>query len=260
MQPIEEALRELKQKFLQLDLVNVALDTGIAFLSLLFIFLLFKFPWYYSFIAFFASLGYYLYKEYSKNRLIDVEQEVPELNEQLRTAADNISLDNSIVNMLKQDVLKNLKKVRLSYFLDYRHLLYKMTGLFCLSFLVVFIAYMNVGFNFNFVTDGIFGDSGGGKSGPDPENIKIAYRDGNLSNILGEVSVVQLGNEELNLEINPTKSEININEISEAGNEEFVAPQFPKEIYTSYDNAYKDQVPKQNQKIVKEYFKNLAGE
>ena len=259
MQPIQEALEELKKDFLQLDLFNIFLDTFIGFLAVLFLLLVFKVNWFYSLLALVLFLVYFSHKEFSRNRLVDVEHEVPELNEQLRTVADNVNRSNFIIDLLKQDVLRGLKNVRLSHFLDYKYFTYKIGLLAVLSFLVVFIAYLNVGFDFSFVLYPLQNHQSILTPASSPQDIQVIYKDGNLSEVLGEVSIVALGDELLELEVKPSNSEINIDDISEAESGDFVPPQFPKEIYTSYDNAYKDQIPKQNQRIVREYFKNLAG-
>ncbi len=55
------------------------------------------------------------------------------------------------------------------------------------------------------------------------------------------------------------ESDADVNDINQIRQEDFNAPIFPKEIYTSYDVAYNERIAKENQKVVKSYFEQISG-
>jgi len=89
-------------------------------------------------------------------------------------------------------------------------------------------------------------------------DLNLSYVEGNLDDILGNRSIAKLGVKELSLIIRPLESDADLNNIKQVSKEDFNAPIFPKEIYTSYDVAYNDRIAKENQKLVKNYFEQIS--
>ena len=65
------------------------------------------------------------YSKFRKNKIRIVEGKYSPLNEKLRTAADNVNEDNPVVNELEEEVVRDLKNVGLSSFVQTRKISYK---------------------------------------------------------------------------------------------------------------------------------------
>ncbi len=257
---IVEALEEVETNITLLELGNHIINTLLLFVFCFLLATLFDIYVYYALIPaalyFFVGIGFMFYK----NKYIVVEEKVPELKEQLRTVADNVYRVNPIVDSLKEDVLGNMGRIRASSFIDYDTVIVKLLSLTIVSIVIVIISFMNVNFDFNLGDIPIFGadipDARG--AGQDVVDLNLTYLEGNLSDILGNKSLAMLGIEELSLTINPLESDADISRTKRTTEEEFNAPMFPKEIYTSYDVAYNERIAKENQKVVKNYFEQIS--
>ena len=118
MQIVEKALKELKNVMLLLHFGSRVIDSLLLFIFFLLLSIIFKFSWFYVLIP---SIGYLIFSlviSKVNNIYTKVENKVPELNEQLRTVADNINRTNPVIDSLKEDVVKNMKKVKTSYFIN----------------------------------------------------------------------------------------------------------------------------------------------
>jgi len=257
MQIVEKALREIKLIIYLFDIGNLLLNTFILFMFILIILIIFNLKWYLALI----SLLYLLYgiiKTLKENKYSVVENKVSILNEQLRTVADNVNKTNPILDGLKEDVLKNMKKIKTSYFIDFHSLTTRLIIFGCLTFIVILLAFLSIKFDFqgfkipevNIIT------SRGATNQTD--QLKFSLSEGNLSDILGNKSIAELGKKQLKLTINPLESEANLNVIKQVQKEEFDTPDFPKEIYTRYDVSYQEKIAKENQRIVKDYFEKIT--
>ena len=87
-------------------------------------------------------------------------------------------------------------------------------------------------------------------------NDNIEY--GDLSEVFGDGNLANLDGDELSLELNLLDSEIVLGDYNDIKEREFFPPNFPKEIYTSYDVAYNERIAKENQKVVKKYFQQIT--
>ena len=80
----------------------------------------------------------------------------------------------------------------------------------------------------------------------------------NESLIYGNESVAELGTKELQLKINPLMSEINIDDVSDPEDKEFVEHYDTGNVGASQDATYTETIAKEHQKIVKNYFTGIA--
>lgn len=79
----------------------------------------------------------------------------------------------------------------------------------------------------------------------------------NLSEILGEKSIAELGRQQLDLEINPIMSDVDIGKVRPPEERSFREVP-PPEIRATTDVSFEDNIPKQYQRIVKTYFKEIT--
>lgn len=261
MQIVEKALGELRKVLFVLDFSGKFLDAFLIFLFFLLMMNIFSFTWYYSLLPALVYLIVSLIFSYFQNKYLFVEHKVPELNEQLRTVADNIYRSNPIVDSLKEDVVKNMKKVKTSYFINEKVIGIKLLVLCGLAFLIVLFSFINIKFDVNgFDLD--LSDQlkaiGIRNYGKEPVRLGFFLSQGNLSDILGNKSIADLGSEELQLAISPLESDVDLSILRGEESQEFNQPNFPKEIYTRYDVSYNEKIAKENQKVVKNYFDQIT--
>ena len=257
-QIVEKALEEIKTGITVVGLGKIILNSLLVFVIILIFSTVFDFNIYFALVPAILYFIVALFYNYRSNKYLVVESKVPELNEKLRTVADNLNKSNPILDSLKEDVVKNTNKVQLSNFIDYEANVVRILLLAIFSIIIVIVAYSNVNFDFE------FGDIPGinileeRSAGQEVVDLNLSYMETNLSGVLGGRSVAMLGVEELQLVINPLESNADLNSVRQVRNENFNAPIFPKEIYTSYDVAYSEHIAKENQKVVRSYFEQIA--
>ena len=260
MQIVEKALGEIKNFFLLLDIGNSLLNSLILFLVLLLISNFSGIGFLYPLIISLVYFAYALIKKHSQNKYFEVEQKTPSLNEQLRTVADNVNKTNPIIDELKDDVVKKMRDVKTSNFIDNKSLILRVLILGGLSFLILFLAYINVDFTGEIqhaIIEPIKEIGTRRANTQEAISINISVTEGNLSEILGNNSLAKFKKDNPQLTINPLLSETDPSNIGQVQSESFTPPDFPKEIYTSYDVSYNEKVAKQNQQVVKDYFEKI---
>ena len=78
-----------------------------------------------------------------------------------------------------------------------------------------------------------------------------------LGSILGEESVTELGRQQLDLQINPIMSDVDIGKVRDPEKRSFREVP-PPEIRATSDVSYEEDIPKEYQRIVKTYFKEIT--
>lgn len=261
MKPIIIALKELKSALVQIRFSQACIDSILVFAGVYLLCILINAP------PLFAAIPAVLFFVYSMSHRVanvharDVEDRVPVLQDQLSTVADNMYRDNEIIRDLQRDVLSLLKHVRVSYFIDFKKI-YRdiwVIGIVCFLILVAgawnvqFFDYKSLAKEIGDVTSGLggsaFDGSGGGAGGLD-----------NFTDIFGNETLAELGPNELDLEINPILSEINIEDIQDVKEREFEESVFPTEIIATTDSSFDENIPKEHREIVREYFNKIAQE
>ena len=258
MKAIEKALKELKLSVYIVGLVSIFVDSLIVLLIFVLLLMIFAFHWVYAVVPFLGFLTYRLFKFYHSRLLKNVEAKVPDLREALRTSAEHKKSDSDFVQMLHEDVVDNLRKVKMSYFLNFSDLFLRLVVLCSISFLIVLVGVVNVEFqgfdnfanefNIPFISDDEI----------EVEDMELENVEGD-TNIYGDARLAELSLDRLDLEMEPIESDININDISEVSKKDFAPPMFPREIYTRYDVSFNERLPKENQRIIKRYFSKITG-
>ncbi len=261
MKPIEEAFLELKRAISLLDLFDLFYNTTFAFLFSFFLFMLAHINWQWAFlpsIFFFLFYGWFKFKQ---NKFLRTEQTTPDLAEKLRTAADNLDKENQINQELQEEVIRDLRKVETVKFLDFKELSIKTTLLFTLALLILVVSYLDVGFDLPQLSQKIQEPVQSLKeriSGQDVPSVDRKISEGNLSSVLGNKSLALLGKKEVVLQLNPLQSEADFENVGDTSQKDFNPPEYPKEIYTSYDIASNERLEAQNSKVIKSYFQEIS--
>ena len=254
MKPFADVVREINRTLNELILFENIVNTTLVFLVFYLILSVFDFRPLYALIPALAYLGYYSYITSKVSKSLIVEGKYAPLREKLRTAADNLNLDNPILQELEYEVTSEMKNVGLSMFINPRTLSYKIFAVMLLSFMIIFVTTSNlklIEFAKHTVPD-IF----------DTKNLKgvgnfQAVKLNTTGDIFGKDDVAKLGDKELNIRIKPVDFKVSVKEEGEFKQQKFETV-FPKDMTVKETVAYEENIPQEQQELVKNYFKKLA--
>ena len=260
MKTVEKALIELNKALLVVTLFTCFLDSLIVFMLAYIMILFFPISWIFAlfpFLFFFLGHATNSVKNISYTR---VEKLVPSLHEKLRTVADNLDKHNELVESLNYDVVKKMREIKTSYFINFKKIGKRIVVLGVMAFVIILVSSYNVKFveiRERFVEDlkeipledlkpRIGASSFSGKGFDDP-------------NTFGEESIAELSNLELDLKLNPSRTEIDIKNVDEnVEKKEFEENAFPVDIEGVADATFEESIPKEHEKIVKNYFSQIS--
>jgi len=199
---------------------------------------------------------YYIRFYEDKARL--VESRYSELKEILRTAEDNVNIENPIVENLQSDVIGKLKHVRMSSFLNARSISYKIFLSIILCFAIISLSVFGINiklvvpliekipfFNHNSSSLGLLAN----------DTVPLSLTD----EIYGDDSVAKLGNSLIDIKIKPSSFEVGVKDTGTPKTKDFYEA-FPSEVNAEKATAYEESVPKEQQDLVKNYFKKVSGD
>ncbi|MDD5086141.1 MAG: hypothetical protein PHV16_00110 [Candidatus Nanoarchaeia archaeon] len=260
MKKFKKVLREINFTFNNIIMFNVFLISVLIFLSSYIVLSLFNFYKEYALVP--ALLYFFLFsiKGITEKHLLTVERKYPFLNERLRTARDNIKMENPIVDSLKSDIMNDMKYVNVSSFINEKEISYKILVAVVLCFLLVFTSQFDLSFNLKDTAidtiDFIYGIGGNNTEGGIQGLQKIAGS-GIGESLFDDPSIAQMGDEKLDLIIKPAGYEINLDKVKEPERRDF-DQLFPDEVFVESAEVYQENIQKEKQEIVKNYFLKLA--
>lgn len=253
MKQFSNVIKEINKTLNELILFENIVNTTLVFLIFYLILSIIDFHPLFALIPALAYLGFYSYMSFKSPKTLIVESKYSPLREKLRTAADNIGKENPIVEELEYEVTTEMRNVGLSMFINPKTLSYKILAVMVLSFLIIFVTTLNIKlleFAKQKVPD-IF------DRGPKGVGSFIATKLETSEDIYGEEDVAKLGDKELNIRIKPVDFKVNVKETGEAQQQRFETV-FPKELAVKETVAYEENIPQEQQELVKNYFKKLA--
>ena len=236
---------------------NSILNAAIFFLS---VYLLLSIVNLYPILALIPAAIYFALRLYSRLKMDKrkiVESKYEPLKEKLRTAADNIKEDNPVINELEEEVVHDLKNVGLSSFIQTKEVSYKLFETIALSFTIVLVTTMNlyiIDLN-EFLSTTI------------PEYLKGIPKlaDGSLlgeinesNDIYGDSQLAVLGNEQIDIRISPVNYEVSVREEGDVEQKQFDEI-FPSDVDVEQASSFEENIPEEQQELVKKYFDKLAG-
>mgnify|MGYP001573512604 FL=1 len=258
MKPIHAALQELKTTVLTMVVCNALIDSFVIFLLFVLVFILLNIYWYVSLFPFmiYAVIHTLTLVKYTKYEFL--EKKLPFLHEQLRTVADNINLDNDVINSLNVDVLRKMREVKTSVFLKFGKISSRIVTLVILSFLIIFTSATNTKFldTPKFIEDL-------GKKAPLPFEATEGtsqFLTNETGALYGNKSIAELGYKEVQLYINPVQSDLDISRVKDPEKHDFQSNYAPREIKASVDASLQEDLPKNYYKVVKNYFSQISKE
>ncbi len=247
---IKELNRTLNEIILFENLVNTTLIFLIFYLALL----VFDLKPLYAVIPALIYLVVYSFIRLSFSKPVMIENKYSPLKEKLRTATDNIGLTNPVIEELEEEVAREMKNVGLSMFINPKILSYKLLVVILISFTIIFTATTNMKFlEFSkYKVPDIF----------DTKSLKgvgnlVATKLNTSEDIYGKTDVAKLGDKELNIRIKPVDFKANVREEGDLQTRKFEIT-FPNEFVVKETTAYEENIPQEQQELVKNYFKKLA--
>ncbi|MBW2969772.1 hypothetical protein KY319_01485 [Candidatus Woesearchaeota archaeon] len=257
VKPIAVALNEAKKSVLYIVLFNSIIDSLVAFMLLLLGCLLLTLPFWYAVVPALVYAFVHTYGNLKDVNFSRIEEKFPSLNEQLITVADNWKEQNEIVEALNQEVLKKMKEIKTGSFLSFGKLTRELAVMAVVSFIIVGSAAFHVEFFDLKETINEIKEFKPFEEYDINEELLEFEESQNLSEILGDKSVSELGQQQLDLELNPLKSDVEIGTVKDVEQREFREVP-PPEIRAIADVSFEEEIPKQYQRIVKTYFKEIT--
>ncbi len=253
---IAKAIAEVKHTVTTIAFTQAYVDALVVFLLSLVTLQLMRVAWYYAIAPFTVYLALHLLTSLRFTRLAYVEEKAPILYEQLRTAADSIGKENDVVRELHNDVVRKMREVRNSYFIGFGKLTGRLFTLIIISFVSIFAAATDVHLlDFNKVVSDL--QRGRGFMQYDINESLLQFNESYNDDIFGNKSLAQLGTEELNLQITPLQTDIDISQVKPPEERDFRQSSAAKDIKAVADASYGDPIPQGYSKIVRNYFRDL---
>ncbi len=254
MKPFSDVVGEINRTLNEIILFENIVNTTLVFLVFYLVLSVLDLHPMLALVPAVCYLGFYSYISFFRtSKPVMVESRYVPLKEKLRTAADNLDKDNLVIQELEYEVTSEMKNVGLSMFINPKTLSYKILAVMVLSFLIIFATTANLkllDFARKSVPD-IF------ERGPKGVGNFVATKLNTSDDIYGKEDVAKLGDKELNIRIKPVDFKINVKEEGEANYQKFEAT-FPNEFAVKEAAAYEEQIPQEQQELVKNYFKKLA--
>lgn len=254
MNQFSSVVKEINRTLNEITLFENLVNTTLVFLVFYLLLSIVDINPMYSLIPSLLYLVVYSYMSFASYKPLVVESKYAPLREKLRTAADNMGMENPIADELRYEVTNEMKNVGLSLFINPRTLSYKIFGVLAVSFLIIFVTTANLkllDFAKQKVPD-IF----------DTKGLKgvgnfVATQLNTSDDIYGKEDVAKLGDQELNIRIKPVDFKVNVREEGDSQRQDFETL-FPKELAVKETVAYEENIPQEQQELVKNYFKKLA--
>lgn len=253
MKQFANVIKEINRTLNELILFENIVNTTIVFLAFYLILSTIDFNPLLALMPAVIYLGFYSYISFKSYKPLIVESKYAPLREKLRTAADNINKDNPIVEELEYEVTTEMKNVGLSLFINPKSISYKIFAVVLLSFMIIFATTLNLKlleFAKQKVPD-IF------EKGPKGVGNFVAVKLNTTADIYGKEDVAKLGDKELNIRIKPVDFKVNVREEGDVKQQKFEST-FPKELAVKETIVYEENIPQEQQELVKNYFKKLA--
>lgn len=260
-----EALKETKNTLLKIMMFEEALNAILIFLVAYLISSLFKMGLWPPIIL---SFGYFAFAAYKESRLRAdkaVESKYKELKEKLSTAAEYANVDTRVANELKQEVLRNLRKVEDSSFLNERRVYAKSIAAIVLCFIILLFSPVSISF-FKHTFPNIFSPQDE-KATDSSGRLKLLSEKDKTDNpigtekskddIYGQPTIAKLGTEELRVILRPAGVELSTRNVKPPEELQFTE-QYPEEVVSVAAEAMEERIPKEQQELVRRYFRNVV--
>jgi hypothetical protein len=255
---VAKMIGEIRALFANIIVFDAGLTALIIFLITYMLMMFVAISKIYSIIPSLIYLSVYLFFKLRENKFVKVENKFPNLNEKLRTVVDNLYVENDIVTQLRTEVFSELKQTDYGSFFKEKRTSYKILLIILLCFGIIFLAQYNFEFKISFDRVLGFMDGGDGNTTGIISDIISATIKGPDTDIYGDENLAKLGNDKLTIQINKVGYEVNLNDVKDPTQQEFEQSLFPEDVGLEKAEVYNKNILKENQDLVKNYFKTMA--
>jgi len=238
MARIKDLFNEVKTELLKVVLINTFLDTVmvfflayfiISFFNIRFLFIL-LIPVLISAVFFFISASIRI----KRLRLKAMEDANPQIKEMLRTAHDNMDEENIMTAALFAELKKKMRTVSSGNLLESKKIITRIISSVVIVFLIIFVSSLNINLNkIDIPFEKLRFMSPRGEEHAEGEITELVFNETEV--VYGEASIAKLGDEEIDLNMNPSMSEIDFNRISEAEERGLREGSLPQEVAVNPD-------------------------
>ena len=239
MAKIKDLFDEVKFEMLKVVLINIFLDSVMVFFIAYFITSFFNIRFLYILLIpaiitliFFFTVFMIRIK---KLRLKAMEDANPQVKEMLRTAHDNMGEENLMTAALFSELKKKMRTVSTGNLLESKKIITKIISAVLIVFLIIFVSSLNINLKkIDIPFEKLrFMIPGGKEEYSEASITDLVFNETEV--VYGEASIAKLGNEEIDLNMNPSMSEIDFNKIGEAEREALREGSLPQEIGVNPD-------------------------
>lgn len=205
-----------------------------------------------------------IHHQLRKNRVAELEEKIPSLRDRLSATIDNFDADTEIAEELKKGVLKDLRNIKISGFIEQKKIIYDFSFIAILALLIIITAPYKIEnslFDFNIGKEnqkenkaGIYQNQQNEKEGEEQSRGDFAGRN-KFSTILGNKTIIKTGDENanINIESKESSSETNQGRNLEGKNEKKNlqnTQQATPELYLSEESE-------ENKRIIEKFYQKL---
>tara|TARA_Y100000310_G_scaffold312285_1_gene359439 strand:- start:168 stop:935 length:768 start_codon:yes stop_codon:yes gene_type:complete len=253
MVDIRKDISRLKRSLVYTKFFDCLLDGVVVSLIISAILFAFGLSIFYSSIFGGVYLIFGFVKSAKSARLSEIEKKVPDLEWQLRTAADNVGKRNEMVDRLNNEVAEKIGFIGMYDLLSGKKTLKRVMVIMAM---ISLMAYMNYA-EFSFVDS--FGDGGNGDSRSGLITGLFSDKDpsvGDLKDILGEEGILELGTDDLEIELGTEANEIDLGKEGDIdlNNEE---NEFEGDVDAIQDSSFDENIDIGDKEIVERFYNNL---
>lgn len=246
MPSLKELFREVQNEMLKVVLINAFLDSLMVFFIIYFVVSFFNIKFLYMLLIpgiitliFFVSSMLIRVK---KLRLKTMEDANPQVKEMLRTAHDNMNENNIMMLALFEELKGKMKTVSSGNLLESKVIITRIISAVVIVFLTISVSAFNVNLKkIDIPFDKLRFMIPNGKDANSEGNITdLVFNETDV--LYGDASIAKLGNEQINLNVNPTMSDIDFNKVGDAEDQKLREGTVPQEIGVSPDAFNNQQV------------------
>jgi hypothetical protein len=245
MNPIKSLFNEVKIEMLKIAFIYSFLDSLMVFFSVYFVASFFNIKFLYIIlIPSVVTLIFFIINfitRVNKMRLKNMEDANPQIKEMLRTAHDNMGEENIMMAALFEELKGKMKTVSSGNLLESKVIITRIISAVVIVFLTISVSAFNVNLKkIDIPFEKLRFMMPNGKSSAEGNLTDLVFNQTDV--IYGDASIAKLGNEEIDLNMNPTMSDIDFNQVSDAENKNLQEGGLPQEIAVNPDKFNSQQV------------------
>ena len=191
-----------------------------------------------------------------KASLKEIEKKIPDLEWQLRTAADNVGKKNEIVEKLNLEVAEKIGFVNFYDLLSGKKTLARMFGIVFLGVLIIYV--QNTEFN---IVEAVNPEGGegffGGITGLFFDEDLEGSGEGDEEYFYGEESDLEKGRRELELELKSEENEVDLEKKGDLEYGKKSGRRFSGQVSGEQDSSYSEEIGIDEEELVKKYMDEI---